>query len=87
MNKNLYSLREAPGVERKSVGAQLTPAVRNAPPQSINPNFLIFGEFTGENRRTTCNKKIGSKIFIVGKFCKKCTCKIGRFKIKKHVYI
>jgi hypothetical protein len=26
-------------------------------------------------------------IFIVGKFCKKCTCKIGDFKIMKHVYM
>jgi len=29
-------------------------------------------EFTGENRRTVrCDKKIGSNLFIVGKFCKK----------------
>jgi hypothetical protein len=27
---------------------------------------LSLGEFTGENRRTTCDKKIGSNIFIVG---------------------
>jgi hypothetical protein len=31
--------------------------------------------------------KIGSNIFIVGKFCKKCTCKIGDFKIIKHFYM
>jgi hypothetical protein len=28
-----------------------------------------------------------SNIFIVGKFCKKSTCKIGDFKIVKHVYM
>ena len=32
-------------------------------------------------------KKLGSNIFIVGKLCKKCTCKIGDFKIAKHVYM
>jgi hypothetical protein len=41
----------------------------------------------GENRRTTCDKKIGSNIFIVGKFCKTFTCKIRDFKIVKHVYM
>jgi hypothetical protein len=45
------------------------------------------GRSLGENRRTTCNKKIRSNIFIVGKFCKKFTCKIGDFKIVKHVYM
>jgi hypothetical protein len=34
-----------------------------------------------------CAIKIGSNIFIVGKFCKKITCKIGDFKIVKHVYM
>ena len=38
-------------------------------------------------RRTTCNKKIGSNIFIVDKFCKTFTCKIEDFKIVKHVYM
>jgi hypothetical protein len=47
----------------------------------------ISGRSLGENRRTTCNKKIGSNIFIIGKFCKKFTCKIGDFKIVKHVYM
>jgi hypothetical protein len=36
--------------------------------------YRCLGEFTGENRRTTCNKKIRFNIFIVGIFCKKCTC-------------
>jgi hypothetical protein len=45
------------------------------------------GGFTGKNRRTTCNKKIGSNIFIVGKFGKKYTYKIGDSKIMKHVYM
>ena len=36
---------------------------------------------------TTCDKKIASNIFIVGKFCIKCTCNIGDFKIVKHVYM
>jgi hypothetical protein len=31
--------------------------------------------------------KIGSNIFIVGKFCKNITCKRGDFKIVKHVYM
>jgi hypothetical protein len=47
----------------------------------------ILREITGENRRTTYNKKIGSNIFIVDKFCKKFTCKIRDFKIMKHVYM
>jgi hypothetical protein len=46
-----------------------------------------LGEFTSENRRTTCDKKIVSNIFIIGKFCKKCKCKIGDLKIVKHVYM
>ena len=46
-----------------------------------------LGEFIGENRRTTCDKKQGPNMFIVGKFCKKCTCKIGDFKIVKQVYM
>jgi hypothetical protein len=48
---------------------------------------LSLGEITGKFFRTTCDKKIGSNIFIVDKFCKKCTCKIGDFKIVKHVYM
>ena len=32
-------------------------------------------------------KKIGSNIFIVDKFCKKCTCKIRDFKTVKQVYM
>ena len=31
--------------------------------------------------------KKGSNIFIVDKFCRKCTCKIGDFKMVKHVYM
>ena len=31
--------------------------------------------------------KTGSNIFIVDKFCKNCTCKIGDSKIMKHVYL
>jgi hypothetical protein len=31
--------------------------------------------------------KIGSNIFIVGKFCKNISCKIGDFIIVKHVYM
>jgi len=45
------------------------------------------GRSLGENRRTTCDQKIGSNTFIIDKFCKKITCKIGDFKIVKHVYI
>jgi hypothetical protein len=51
---------------------------------------IKLGEITGENRRT-CDKKIGSNIFIVGmvvgEFCKNYTCKIGDFKIMNHIYM
>jgi hypothetical protein len=50
-------------------------------------NSFKLGEFTGEHRRTTCDKKIGSNIFIVGKKKFKCTYKIGDLKIVKHVYM
>ena len=46
-----------------------------------------LGEFTSENRRTMCDKKIGSNIFIVGKFCKIRTCKPWVLKIMKYVYM
>ena len=36
---------------------------------------------------TTCDWKIGFNIFILDKFCRKCTCNIGDFKIMKHVYM
>jgi hypothetical protein len=45
------------------------------------------GRSVGENRRTTCDKKIGSNIFIVGKFVKKLHVKIGDLKIVKHVHM
>ena len=36
---------------------------------------------------TMCDKKIRSNIFIVGKFCKKCTYNIGGSKIVIYVYM
>ena len=37
--------------------------------------------------RNHVRSKIGSNVFIVGKFCKECTFNIGDIKIVKHVYM
>ena len=46
-----------------------------------------LGEITGENCRTTCDKKQGPIYSLQVNFVKKCTCKIGDFKIVEHVYM
>ena len=64
-----------------------TPQVSKITVAKPRPTVHALVRSLGENRRTTCDKKIGSNIFIVGKFCNKFTCKIGEFKIVKHVYM
>ncbi len=58
---------------------------------ALSMSQLLYGSGGGgalaKNLETTCDKKIGSNIFIVDKFCKKCTCNIGDFKIMQYVYM
>ena len=48
---------------------------------------ITRGGSLAKNRRTMCDKNIGSNIFIVDKFYKKLTYSIGGFKIVKRDYM
>ena len=51
----------------------------------ISIKIVMFAQGdTSENLETMCDKKQGPMIML-DKFCKKCACNIGDFKIMKHV--